>query len=292
MGRGKRELVEWGFSTATRVGQEVLPEVRKRVARWRDPRARLLRKRRWAKRTATGGGLATGVFGAGAVGSGMADFVPALLQYSAATGFGGLAVLSGAGAVGAGLRYRRLKREPLPEAAPEPVELPPSDSAAREPMRRLRDAEQSLHQALERLRGAAVVSDSVAVTEARGTADATARELRHGADRLVAVEAAREHVPDEQRAQLDEDVRRLRGELDEGVEEYGKLVAAAGRAVAASDAPEQRDLLQDATDRLAGLAAGLREVLGDAGAGGTAPPLERPPQGEPLERPSQEDESR
>ncbi len=182
------------------------------------------------------------------------------------------------------MRYRRLKREPLPEAEPEPVALPPSGSAAREPMRRLRDAEQSLHQALEGLRQATVVSDSVAVTEARGTADATARELRHGADRLVAVEAAREHAPSEQRVQLDEDVRRLRGELDEGVEEYGKLVAAAGRAVAASDAPEQRDLLQDATDRLAGLAAGLREVLGeDAGASGT----ERSP-----EPPSRRDDSR
>lgn len=284
MGREKRELVEWGLSTATRVGQEMLPEVRKRIARWRDPRARLLRKRRWTKRTAAGSGVATGVFGVGAVGSATAEVLAPVLQYSAATGFGGLAVLSGAGAVGAGMRYRRLKREPLPEAEPEPVALPPSGSAAREPMRRLRDAEQSLHQALEGLRQATVVSDSVAVTEARGTADATARELRHGADRLVAVEAAREHAPSEQRVQLDEDVRRLRGELDEGVEEYGKLVAAAGRAVAASDAPEQRDLLQDATDRLAGLAAGLREVLGeDAGASGT----ERSP-----EPPSWRDDSR
>jgi hypothetical protein len=57
-----------------------------------------------------------------------------------------------------------------------------------------------------------------------------------------------------------EGVRRLRGQLDEGVDGYCVLVAAAGRALAASTAMDHRHALNDATDHLAGLASALRDL--------------------------------
>jgi hypothetical protein len=61
---------------------------------------------------------------------------------------------------------------------------------------------------------------------------------------------------------LDSAIAGLREQLEDGVEEYGALVAAAGRTVAATDSgmPEAKDALTDATDRLAGLASALREL--------------------------------
>jgi hypothetical protein len=262
-------LAQLGEAALEQLRGPVLTEVRRKIARWRDPRARAIRQRRRAKRTATGGAATAGVFGAGAVTSASvpqlwawADSAGVFLQDVTTFGLGGLAVLGGATAVRAGVKYRRLKRTPLPEAPPEPVPLPPSSSAAREPMQRLRDAEATLHRALEQLKA---VGAGSAAADARVTADSTAAELRRGADRLVAVEAAIPHAPAADKAALRADVERLRAELDEGVDGYGALVAAAGRAVAASGAPEQKHLLQDATDRLAGLADGLRELLGPEG---------------------------
>ncbi|MDA3624395.1 hypothetical protein [Saccharopolyspora oryzae] len=262
----KNELAQLGEAALEQLRGPVLSEVRRKIARWRDPRARALRQRKRVKRTATASAAGAGVFGAGAVTSASA---PVLWEWGGSVGFflqdvttfglGGLAVIGGATAVGAGVKYRRLKRTPLPEAPPEPVALPASGSAARAPMQRLRDAEQSLHGALQQLTSAGAGS---AAADARGTADSAAAELRRGAERLVAVEAAIPHAPAGERAALRSDVERLRQELDEGVDGYGALVAAAGRAVAASGASEQKHLLQDATDRLAGLADGLRELFG------------------------------
>lgn len=265
----KQELAQLGEAALEQLRGPGMAAVRRTIAKWRDPRARAIRQRKRAKRAATGSAATAGVFGAGAVTSAS---VPALWEWGGSAAFflqdvttfglGGLAVLGGAIAVGAGMKYRRLKRTPLPEAPPEPVSLPPHGSAAREPMQRLRDAEQSLHGALGQLTSAGAGS---AAAEARGTADNAAAELRRGAERLMAVEAAIPHAPAAEKAALRSDVERLRAELDEGVDGYGSLVAAAGRAVAASGASEQKHLLQDATDRLAGLADGLRELFGPEG---------------------------
>ncbi|GAA4829813.1 phage shock envelope stress response protein PspM [Saccharopolyspora rosea] len=262
----RNELAQWGEAALEQLRGPVLTEVRRTLARWRDPRARLLRQRRRAKRAATGSAVTAGVFGAGAYTSATAPGLWEMwgswahgVQEFATFGLGGIAVAAGVGAVGAGTRYWKLRKAPLPEAPPQPVELPPQDSRAREPMRRLRDAEQSLHRALVQLTSAGA---GEAAADARRTADSAAVELRRGADRLVAVEEAAPHAPAAERAELHADADRLRAELDEGVEGYGRLVAAAGRAVAASGSTEQAHLLQDATDRLAGLAAGLRELFG------------------------------
>ncbi|MEV0049988.1 hypothetical protein AB0H34_05780 [Saccharopolyspora shandongensis] len=266
----KQELAQLGEAALEQMRGPLLSEVRRRFASWRDPRARLLRQRKRAKRAAAGSAASAGVFGAGAAASAslpemwgaLGAEVGSFLQYTSTVGLGGLAVISGLGAVKVGLKYRRLMRTPLPEPQPEPAALPPQGSAARVPMQRLRDAEQSLRHALTQLTSAGAGS---AAADARATADIAAAELRRVAERIVAVEAAIPHAPEAQKPALQADVQRLREELDEGLDGYGGLVAAAGRAVAASGAPEQKYLMQDATDRLAGLAAGLREIFGPDG---------------------------
>ncbi|TDD49265.1 phage shock envelope stress response protein PspM [Saccharopolyspora elongata] len=265
----KQELAQLGEAALEQLRGPVLSEVRRKFANWRDPRARLLRQRKRTKRTAVGSAASAGVFGAGAVTSASLPEMWAalgdmgwLLQYASTTGLGGIAVISGVGAVKVGLKYRRLMRTPLPEPQPEPAALPSQGSEARVPMQRLRDAEQSLRHALAQLTSAGAGS---AAADARATADIAAAELRRVAERIVAVEAAIPHAPETQKAALRADVQRLREELDEGLDGYGGLVAAAGRAVAASGASEQKYLMQDATDRLAGLAAGLREIFGPDG---------------------------
>ncbi|GAA4854907.1 phage shock envelope stress response protein PspM [Saccharopolyspora cebuensis] len=273
------ELVQLGENALEQLRGPVLTEFRRRLGRWRDPRARLIRRRRVAKGGAVGGAATAGVFGAGSYVSASSASLweaaelgafTAAAQDIATFGLGGVAVAGAIGAVGAGVRYLSLRRTPLPDPPPEPVALPPSGSAAREPMQRLRDAERTLHGAVEQL--ASVDSGSTAA-DAKGTADAAAAELRAVAARLQSVEGALEHAPDTERTELRDAIQRMRDELDEGVAEYGRLVAAAGRAVAASGAPEQRTLLQDATDRLAGLAEGLRELFGPGGP--AAPPGSR-----------------
>lgn len=271
------ELAEWGEFAVDKLRGPVLTGFRQKLASWRDPRAKLLRRRRRAKHATVTGAVGTGALGGGAFVSFSPEvlgipvdpgFMDSMLNV-AAFGIGGLAVAAGAGTVSAGLKYRRLNRTPLPDPPPEPVELPPSGSQAREPMRRLRDAEQSLHTALTQLTAAGVGGAGDAVVDARATAAHAAGASREVAARLVAVEAAIRHAPESDRVALREEVQRMRTELDEGVEGYGRLVAAAGRAVAASGSGDQTYLVQDATDRLAGLASALQELSGSGFTGGS-----------------------
>ncbi|MDR7300592.1 phage shock envelope stress response protein PspM [Haloactinomyces albus] len=269
MSKRWNQLGEWNEFALDQLRGPVLTGFRRKLAAWRDPRARLIRRRRRAKHSTVAGATTTGVLGGSAYFSYAADHFWSAIEPATETmldmtsfGIGGLALAMGAGTIGAGLKYRRLKRTPLPEPDPEPVQLPPHDSRAREPMRQLRDAEQSLHHALTQLTAAEAGVAGESAADARSTAARAASALRAVADRLVAVEGAIPHAPTADREALQSDVRRLRAELDEGVESYGGLVAAAGRAVAASGASEQKHVMQDATDRLAGLASALQELSG------------------------------
>lgn len=140
--------------------------------------------------------------------------------------------------------------------------LPPAGSAAREPMQRLRDSEMSFAELLRQLwtaDGSGPVPPD-AVREAAATADQAATAVRRLAGQLRAVEGARNAAPSGEREELAEAVRELRKRLDDGVEGYGGLVAAAGRTVAASSSSNAREALTDATDNLAGLALALQEL--------------------------------
>lgn len=261
-----RDLAEWG-ETVQQVQDAALQKVRKKLALRRDPRARLLRRRRRAKNLTITAGAGTGLSGGLAFAAwaphlaGPLAALPEVLLDITTVGFGGLTAFAGICAVGAGLRYRRLRRIPLPAAAPEPVDLPPHGSRAREPMQRLRDAEQSLHRALHQLTELGV--DDGLVADVRRTAQDVTVAMRRIAERLCVVESGLPHAPENERSGLRDEIRRLRAELDEGVTGYGRLIAAAMRAVAAGGATERTRGMQDATDRLAGLAAALRELGGD-----------------------------
>lgn len=133
-------------------------------------------------------------------------------------------------------------------------------------MERLAEGEASLFELLRQLSvpssvGTMPVSE-VSVADARQTADEAAAALRGLAARIQAIERGRNAAPARERAALDAAVAKLREQLDDGLEGYGGLVAAAGHTVAAAGDGliTSKQALTDATDRLAGLAMALREL--------------------------------
>lgn len=158
--------------------------------------------------------------------------------------------------------FDRQHKPAVVAGAPRPP-MPPRESLAYEPMQRLSEAEDALGQLVRQLAGtegapASVPLESVAHAEQTGAEAAQA--LRAVAAQLAAVELARDHAPPMERGPLIEGVRRLREQLDEGLNGYRSLVAAAGRVVAASSSAGPKQDLADATDHLAGLAVALREL--------------------------------
>jgi predicted component of type VI protein secretion system len=252
------EFRELGQLVTQQLRGPVAEQVRRKVAEWRDPRARLLRRRRRAMR-ATGAWATVTAALAGGCGLEIA------VAHSpvAAVVLGGFAAGAGVVGVRSGTRTYRLHRMPLPEPPRPPAALPPRESAAREPMERLAAAEATLEELLRQLSrpiGGVLQVPAESVVQARATAAEGAAALREAAEQLRAVERAREHAPPLERGPLLDGIRRLRGQLDEGVDGYGGLVAAAARALAASSQAMPRRALADATDHLAGLAVALREL--------------------------------
>ncbi|MFC4001105.1 hypothetical protein ACFS2C_07900 [Prauserella oleivorans] len=242
----------------------VVNDVKDKLARWNDPAVKLERRKRWTARALTLWTILTllsvlwalgGYFG---ITGGTEGFIGAFGGITSAVIFGVLGVQSG-------VRLYRLNRTEIP-ATPKPTKLPASGSAARKPMERLAESEATLAELLDQLaapqHGAPSSVPTVSVEDARATATEAAGALRALAARLQSIERARAAAPAGERAALDEAVTTLRGQLDDGVEGYGALVAAAGKAVAASTngAQPAKEALTDATDRLAGLALALREL--------------------------------
>lgn len=165
----------------------------------------------------------------------------------------------------AALTFRRLRTLRLD--APPPG-LPRRSSAARPGVDRLARAAWALRGIVARL--GAVADDTV--TEAA----AAERALRDLAARVEAIESALPIAPAEAAAGLWEARQLLLGRLAEGTQAYERLVAAAAHCLAAGSAgplgaaPDLFALrrLDEATDRLRGLAAGWHEVHGAARAAG------------------------
>ncbi|CAM3673224.1 hypothetical protein KIPE111705_19900 [Kibdelosporangium persicum] len=236
----------------------VADQVRAHLARYTDPAAKHERRK---KRAAAAMwififlGLLLGVVGA-VIATGTAGF-EALL---AGAVIGVFALGSLALGVRSGGRLRRLNKAPVPTAVP--TALPPARSAAREPMERLADAERVLADLLRQLSSPRSTVPADSVEQARATGAEAASALREVAAELQAVERARDMAPAADRAALSDGVVRLRAQLDEGLEGYGALIAAAGRLVAASSSGGPDNYaLTDATDRLHGLAVALREIF-------------------------------
>lgn len=242
----------------------VVSEIREKWTRWNEPAARLQRRKRRTSRALTVWVvlvLLSILYAAG----GYVGIVGGQTGLEGA--FGGIVavVLFGALAVRSGTRLLALNRTELPQST-QPPPLPPVGSAAREPMERLAESEASLAELLRQLTtptpGAPAAVPELSVEDARATADEAAKALRALAARVQSIERARESAPAAERTALDSAVDTLRTQLDDGLNGYGALVAAAGRAVAESSGgvSHAKESLTDATDRLAGLALALRDL--------------------------------
>lgn len=234
-------------------------EARSRWAQWNAPEAKLQRRKRRTSRALTLWILLTLLCGLYAVAAGFALIGPG----GVSSAFGGIAgaVVFGTLGVRSGLRLRQLNRTELP-AGTTPPPLPGPKSAAREPMERLAESEASLAELLRQLSASTSLVSDISVEDARATAADAAGALRGLAGRIQAIERARNSAPAGERKALESAIRALREQLDDGLDDYGALVAAAGHAVAAGGSGLQpsKDALTDATDRLAGLAIALREL--------------------------------
>lgn len=254
--------------------KDQVQQVQNAVARRGDPavqlerrRARLARKRAWAGRWLTVWALITVI----CVIHTVASFAGAIHPGDPSAAVAGIIIglITGTFAVRSGMRMHSLNqaREALGPgaAAPPPAisyALPPKGSLAREPIERLASSENTLAELLTQItRGRSIPAESIEHTRRTG-ADA-ALVLRRVAAQLHAVERARDHSPPLERGPLAEAVRALRVQLDEGVDGYGSLVAAAGRVLAASSLGTPNQDLTEATEHLAGLAVALRELSPD-----------------------------
>lgn len=227
-------------------------DLRDRLPVRKDPAKAHLRKLGRSRRRASFRTIATAVTGGLAVTVGIEPGLE-----GAEVLWGGLAVVFGARALNAALRWAELRRMPVPAAAPERVKpaRAPWDSPARGPLDRLTERERALAGLLVHLGPAA--------EEPRAVAADAAAVLRDLGARVTAVDRARRGAP---AASLDAAVGELRDRLDAGVTAYSALVVAAADAVAAGATLPTGGLvalrLDEATDSLAGLAAGLRELAG------------------------------
>ena len=219
-------------------GREVVTERLGELMR-RDPAREHARRIRRARRTVRVQGTVAAGFAALA-GVAVAAPGPEITEY----GLGAGAVFVGWRAVLAGRRLTELRRQPVP---PPRAARPPKDSPARGPLERLAQQEQALHGLLAHLGEAAAEPRRVAATAAAGLRDLGAR--------LTAVDRAHRLS-----GGLQEAVEALRQQLHAGLASYDALVIAAADAVAADAGLRTYASLQEATDALAGYAAGLRAI--------------------------------
>jgi len=248
-GAGAERAVRRALSEAQ---QGVLPVVSEMQAGWmrfHDPAAKLARRKRRTSRTFTLWLVLTLLSALFAVTGYVGVLGDTAGMHGALEGIVGLLIF-GTFATRSGLKLRTLHRTELPRASQQP--LPPTGSAAREPMRRLAECESSLSELL-----GSMPTDSATP---QATADDAAAALRKLADRIRTIERARDHSPRTERAALDTDLSPLVAQLEDGVAAYAGLMAAAGRAVAASSPGTETESLAEATDRLAGFAAALRDL--------------------------------
>lgn len=254
------------------------------VRQRRDPAAVAGRRRRRARRAA----VAYGVGGLGALVFGVTRLSPDLLSGgSAAPTIVMIVVLllvaawCAAGVVRSVRTGRRLDRELAALPAPRPARRP-VDAAVRPAMQQLDGYSDGLRQ-LVGLIGATAGPSTTPTTGRRApavdasilelrrdilaAADSTERHLRQRAADLSGVLRARSTAPAQARPGLEITARSLAEEIRSGVDEYGRLVTAAGETVAASRALAQQHpgvppqaALQESTDRLRALAAGMREL--------------------------------
>lgn len=257
-----RQLVERQLRgpVADHIKSEVQARLQNQIGRWNNPAAKLERRKKRAAAAAWVFLFLTMLLAV--VATVLVLGSPEQVMAGAVAGVFGLGSL--ALGIRSAARVRTLKRTPLPAVEP-PVSvtrMPPSKSLAREPMERLADAERALAELLRQLGSPRSNVPPDSVEHARATGAEAASALREVAAQLQSVERARDLAPAPDRPALAAGVRKLRDQLDQGLDGYGRLIAAAGHLVAASGTggPDS-GALTDASDRLHGLAKALRELF-------------------------------
>jgi len=244
---------------------EAVDVVASRLSAAADPRARLLRKRKWAFRLAVFFGL-TSLFWTSVTGLLATWSTPvwALLI----TG-----IVAAAAAFPAALlvmRYRWLRAEPLPrERVTSGRRLPPPGSAARPAMSALGASERGLVSLIGIIeRGGLLPADEVA--ELTAAAHQAATSMAATAAEVVSMERAAGASP-QSRAHLAATINAFTAQLGAGVRQYNEMVTAAAHLVSAANGrsghgaspmSEQRyrNELGAATDRMLGWAQAFDEL--------------------------------
>ena len=255
-----RSLLQRGVDTAAEMS-DVLAEKLNAAA---DPRAKQLRKRRWA--------LRLGLFFAVSC---VFWVVVTAVMASWSTPAWAL-LIPGLIAAGAAfpatlffLRYRWLKASPLPPRRSRATRrLPAFGSAARQPMAALAASERSLFSLLGVMeRGRMLPAGEL--REVTAAANDTAATIAATADEVVSMERAMNNSP-QSRAHLAPTISAFTTQLDHGVSQYNEMVTAAAQLVAAANSGSMmsspmsqqryRDELVNATDRLVGWAQAFDEL--------------------------------
>ncbi len=259
----RRGLVQRGVDTAS----EVADILAAKLSVLADPRARLLRKQRWA--------LRLGLF----FGSACLFWAVVTVLLAAWGWFQLLLIITGSVSVGAAvpatlflLRYRWLRSVPLPMERPaSTLRLPPNGSAARPAMSALGASERgfvSLLGVIERGR----MLPTAEIRDLTAAANRSSSAMTSTAAEVVSMErAANNNV--QSRSSLVPTINAFTAQLSAGVRQYNEMVTAAAQVVSAanggSTAPASpmsqqryRDELTGATDRLVGWAQAFDELGG------------------------------
>ena len=248
-----RTLLQRGVDTAA----ELSDGLAQKLGAAADPRAKLLRKQRWALRAGWFFTFATGLWTA----------VTAVLAMWSTPVW--VLIITGCIAAGAAfwatlafLRYRWLRATPLP---PERTlrRLPPWGSAARQPMAALASAERGLFSLLGVMqRSQMLPADELA--EVTHAASLTSAAMASTATEIMSLERAMNNAP-QSRSHLVPTVRAFAAQLDAGARQYNEMVTAAAQLVSTAPGPSTtaqryRHELSGATDRLTGWAQAFDEL--------------------------------
>lgn len=254
-----RTVVQRGVDTAA----ELSDVVAQKLGAASDPRAKQLRKRKWALRAGLFFTFSTGLW---IVATGVLaswDVVPAWvlpIPGAIAVGAAFLATLSF-------LRYRWLRGAPLPPQR-STRRLPAWGSSARQPMAALASAERGLFSLLSVMeRGRMLPADEL--REVAAAANQTSATMAATANELVSLERAANSAP-QSRTHLAPTIRAFAVQLDAGIRQYNEMVTAAAQLVSAANsgsmssspmgAQRYRNELGAATDRLVGWAQAFDEL--------------------------------
>ena len=250
--RGVDTAAEWSDALAERLNAAA------------DPRAKLLRKRRWALRLGLFFTVSTVIWigVTGLLASWDTPFWALFIPAPIAVGAAFLATLSF-------LRYRWLRGEPLPpQRSRSARRLPPWGSAARQPMAALAASERGLFSLLGVMeRGRMLPADEL--RELTVAANQTAATMTATANEVVSMERAITSAP-QSRAHLAPTIEAFTTQLDQGSRQYNEMVTAAAQLVSAANTGSMssspmtqqryRNELSNATDRLVGWAQAFDEL--------------------------------